>query len=209
MKHISKIMVLVLVLCLMLGVSALAASGEPSGEPAAAPAEGVESTANMNVSEYGTLNNFRRDDSGYVYVGIDVVDGQLTANSNWTAADYTNIALDNVVEGEAFTAVRAEGEGSEVTVTGSLKLSDEGTGVHASDFSGVGAAFNVANYARMNINNVDLVTDGFVRAALILDNYCVSWAKDSSFVTYGANPLTEAYDGYVNSATTTKMLSPP
>ena len=213
MKHISKIMVLVLVLCLMLGVSALAASGEPSGEPsaepAAAPAEGVESTANMNVSEYGTLNNFRRDDSGYVYVGIDVVDGQLTANSNWTAADYTNIALDNVVEGEAFTAVRAEGEGSEVTVTGSLKLSDEGTGVHASDFSGVGAAFNVANYARLNINNVDLVTDGFVRAALILDNYCVSWVKDSSFVTYGANPLTEAYDGYVNSATTTKMLSPP
>lgn len=213
MKHISKIMVLVLVLCLMLGVSALAASGEPSGEPsaepAAAPAEGVESTANMNVSEYGTLNNFRRDDSGYVYVGIDVVDGQLTANSNWTAADYTNIALDNVVEGEAFTAVRAEGEGSEVTVTGSLKLSDEGTGVHASDFSGVGAAFNVANYARLNINNVDLVTDGFVRAALILDNYCVSWVKDSSFVTYGANPLTEAYDGYVNSATTSKMLSPP
>ena len=211
MKHISKIMVLVLALCMMLSISALAASGEPSGEPSAEPAaaEGVESIVNMNVSEYATLNNFRRDDTGYVYVGIDVVDGQLTANSNWTAANYTNIALDNVVEGEGFTAVRAEGEGSEVTVTGSLKLSDDGSGVHASDFSGVGAAFNVANYAVLNINNVDLVTDGFVRAALILDNYCVSWVKDSSFVTYGANPLTEAYDGYVNSATTSKMLSPP
>ncbi len=212
MKHISKLMVMILALCLLLSVSALAASGEPSGEPSAEPAPvagGPESTANMTVSEYGTLNNFRRDDSGYITIGYDVVDGQLTANSNWATADHTNIVLDNEVEGPAFTAVRAVGEGSVVTVTGSLSLSDDTAGEHASDFSGVGAAFNVANYAVMNINNVDLVTDGFVRAALILDNYCVSWVKDSSFVTYGADPLTEAYDGYANSATTSKMLSPP
>ena len=81
--------------------------------------------------------------------------------------------------------VRLEGNDAESFLT-----ADDSEGVHASDFSGVGCAFVVVNNATAQIEDVDLVTDGFVRAALIVDNYARAWVKDSSFVAYGANPLT-------------------
>ena len=86
---------------------------------------------------------------------------------------------------------------------------DSTQGEHASDFSGTGAAFNVYNGAVMNITDAQVVTDGFVRAGLVLDHKGIVTIKDSSFVTFGANPLTEAWEGYYNSANTGMMLSPP
>ena len=211
MKKTSRILALVMVLAMVFSLGAFA-SGEPSGEPSAEPAAAAESTKDMTVSSYGTLNNFRRDDSGYVYLGIDVVDGAVTAEGNWDVADIAAIELNNEVEGAAFTAVRADGEGSDVTVSGSLKLwdpADDAQGVHASDFSAVGAAISGSNNASIVIEDLDIETDGFVRAGLIIDNYVNAWVKNSSMVTYGANPLTEAWDGYYNSANTGMMLSPP
>ena len=208
MKKTSRILALVMALAMIFSLSVFA-SGEPSAEPAAAAAE---STKDMTVSSYATLNNFRRDDTGYVYIGIDVVDGAVTAEGNWDVADIAAIELNNEVEGAAFTAVRADGEGSDVTITGSLKLwdpADDAQGVHASDFSGVGAAISGSNNASINITDLDIETDGFVRAGLLIDNYVNAWIKDSSMVTYGANPLTEAWEGYYNSANTGMMLSPP
>lgn len=206
MKKASRIFALVMAVAMLLSLSAFA-SGEPSGAADAA----VESTKDMTVSSYSTLDTFRRDDSGYIYVGYDMADGQFTDEGNWKS-DSTDLVLNNTVEGAAFTAVHAIGEGSDVTITGKLDLydpADDAEGLHASDFSGTGCAIVVANGANATIEDLDLTTDGFVRAALIVDNLSDVWVKDSSFVTYGADPLTEAWNGYYNSANTGMMLSPP
>lgn len=209
MKKTTKILSLLLVLAMTLSLGAFAganpsSSGDPKGKAA-------ESIRDMKVSEYATLNNFSRDDTGYVYVGYDIVDGELTDNSNWSG-DPASVVLDNTVYGAGFTAVHASGEMSEVEITGTLNLANtpaDSQGYHASDFSGVGAAIVAENGASLEIHDADITTDGFVRAALVIDNEVDAWIKNSSFVAYGANPLVEAYDGYANSANMGKMLSPP
>jgi hypothetical protein len=212
MKKASRMFALVMALAMLLSVSAFA-SGEMSAEPAGAASAATESIADMTASTYATLDavNTRSQDAGYIYVGYDVVDGQLTDQSNWTG-DASSIELNNEVVGAGFTAVHASGADSDVTVTGTLVLSngaDDAEGVHASDFTGCGAAFVAANGGRITAKNVDLTTTGFVRAGFIVDDGAIAWVEDSEIITYGANPLTDAYDGYVNSATTSKMLSPP
>ena len=213
MKKASRILALVMALAMLFSLTAFA-SGEPSGQPSGEAASAAESISNMKASSYTTLDavDTRSQDKGYIYVGYDVVDGELTDESNWTSGDFTNITLNADVVGAGFTAVHASGEMSDVAVTGSLKLSngaDDAKGEHASDFTGAGAAFVAADSGRLTVKDFDLVTDGFVRAGFIVDHGAIVWVEDSSIVTYGANPLTEAYDGYVNSATTSKMLSPP
>ncbi|MCD8087240.1 MAG: hypothetical protein LUE22_01450 [Oscillospiraceae bacterium] len=220
MKKATRILALVVALMMVLSLSAFA-SGEASGELASEEAAAeetaeltVESIEDMTASSYATLDavNTRSQDEGYIYVGYDVVDGELTSESNWTTDDVSEITLANEVEGAGFTAVHSSGAASDVTVTGTLVLyngEDDAEGVHASDFTGCGAAFVAADGGRITLQGVDLTTDGFVRAAVIVDDGAVAWIEDSSIVTYGANPLTEAYDGYVNSATTSVMLSPP
>ena len=215
MKKASRILAILMAVAMLLSISAFA-SGEPSGEASGEASSGpvTESIADMTASDYATLDAVatRSQDKGYIYVGVDVVNGAVTDQSNWDY-DPSGISLNNEVVGAGFTAVHASGAASEATVVGGmLKLengADDAEGVHASDFTGCGAAFVAADNARMNISNLDLVTDGFVRAFLIVDNGAVAWVEDTNVVTYGANPLTEAYDGYVNSATTSKMLSPP
>ncbi len=206
MKMTSRILALAMALCLVLSLGAFA-----SGEPAAKTAE--EYIADMTPSSYATLDavNSRSQDKGYIYVGIDVVDGEVTEESNWTG-DPANIVLDNTVVGAGFTAVRASGEPSVVNVSGSLNLrngENDANGEHASDFTGIGAAFVSFDGATVRVSDMDLETDGFVRAGFIVDHGATMWVEDSNVVTYGANPLTEAYEGYTNSANTGKMLSPP
>lgn len=212
MKNVSRILSLVIALAMLLSLSAFA-SGEMSGEPSAEPVAAPESIADMIASSYATLDavNTRSQDQGFIYVGLDVVDGQVTGESNWTA-DPANVVLNNTVVGAGFTAVHAAGADSVVNVTGSLNLKNgenDAEGEHASDFTGIGAAFVAADNATIRVSNVDVETDGFVRAGFIADDGATIWVEDSSVVTYGADPLTEAYDGYTNSATTSKMLSPP
>ena len=209
MKRTTKILSLVLALAMVLSLGAYASAGPASSEEPAARA--AESIGDMKVSDYATLDNFARDDTGYIYIGCDIVDGELTGNSNWSS-DPASVVLDNTVYGAGFTAVHASGEMSDVEITGTLSLANtpaDSQGIHASDFSGVGAAIVAENGASLNIHDADITTDGFVRAALLIDNEVDAWIKDSSFVAYGANPLVEAYDGYTNSANMGRMLSPP
>lgn len=213
MKNTTRIFALVMAVAMLLSLSAFA-SGDPSGAPAEETYVAVESIADMNASSYATLDAVatRPQDEGFIYVGYDVVDGELTAESNWTG-DTSNITLNNIVTGAGFTAVHASGEMSDVTVNGGTLIltngEDDAEGEHASDFTGIGAAFVAADSATLTVKNLDLTTDGFVRAAFIIDHGAVGWMEDCDVVTYGADPLTEAYDGYTNSATTSKMLSPP
>ena len=218
MKKTSRILAVLLALAMLFSLSALA-SGEPSGSPSEeTPTEkmvALESTADMNPSSYATLDavSTRPQDEGHIFVGLDIVDGQLTDESNWGAQDFNDITLANAVVGAGFTAVHASGEMSGVTVSGGdlvlVNGKDDSQGVHASDFTGAGAAFVAADSAKLTIRDVNVITDGFVRAFLVVDHGATAWVENADVVTYGANPLTDAYDGYVNSAATSKMLSPP
>ena len=211
MKKASRILAILMAAAMLLSLGAFA-SGEPSGEASEGPV--TETLADLKASDYATLDAVatRSQDKGYIYVGVDVVDGEVTDQSNWDM-DPMGISLNNTVVGAGFTAVHASGEMSEAAVVGGrLELkngADDARGEHASDFTGMGAAFVAADGAKLTVTGVDVITDGFVRAGVIVDDGAVAWIEDSNFVTYGANPLTEAYDGYVNSATTSKMLSPP
>jgi hypothetical protein len=65
------------------------------------------------------------------------------------------------------------------------------------------------DYAKVFVNKMKIHTEGFVRAAFVPDNHGQILVKDSMVTVMGANPLTKAYDGYVNSANQSIMISPP
>ena len=222
MKKASRFLAVLTAIALLFSVSALAsseASGESSGEAsgsASGEASGpvTQTLADLTASDYATLDavNTRSQDKGFIYVGVDIVDGEVTDQSNWDM-DPLGISLNNAVVGAGFSAVHVSGEASEAHVVGGmLSLSngaDDAQGEHASDFTGMGAAFVAADNARLTVTGATVFTDGFVRAGVIVDAGATAWIENSYFVTYGADPLTEAYEGYANSATTSKMLSPP
>lgn len=193
--------------------SAEAPSGESPAPPQSSPIE--ELVEDMAPSSYGTLTSDATrasKDEGHIYIGYDIIDGKLNAKeSNWTG-NPANIVLNNSVTGEGFTAVRANN--SEVAVSGTLKTSSGGaSGEFASDFTGTGAAVIANGGTTMNVSNLDFESDGFVRAFAMVygaaDTSTVLNISDSRIVAYGADPLTDAYDGYYNSANTGMMLSSP
>ena len=205
MKKFSKVLAVVLTLSMLLSVSAFA-SGEPSGEIAAPAAAATNIPATANTTDVGSYppsefarlsSDTNRDDTGNIYVGTTVTEGTV------------DVALDDTVTGPAFTAVFASGEMATANVTGTLVLTDDTDGQLGSDFSGQGAAFAVMDNATLNVTDATVYTDGFVRTGIIISANGSATVKNSTFTTMGANPLTEAWDGYVNSPNMGIMLSPP
>ena len=191
-----------------------------SDEAAAALADGIiaaleetmESTADMKVSSYSTNNSntSRAQDEGHIYIGYSFVNDELAAEeSNWETDSYTDsyaIELNNIVDGEGFTAVRADS--SFIKVTGNLIMGDDSDGQVASDFSGVGAAISASNKSYVEVDGVTYESVGFGRSFAIVED-SVMTINNSTIVTMGANPFTDSWDGYFNSANTSIMLSPP
>ena len=187
------------------------AEGEsPEGESAGGPPSGTkQSISELKVSSFATNDNdkSRPQDEGHIYVGYAITDGQLDAdNSNWEG-DIANIALDNVVEGEGFTAIRAEGD-TTVSVTGNLVLQDDSDGQFVSDFTGTGVGITGANGAKIYADNMMYLSTGFARSFAIIQNGTLV-LTNSDITALGRNPLTDAWDGYYNSANTSMMISPP
>ena len=165
----------------------------------------------LKVSSFtsNTSDATRPGDEGHIYVGYAITDGGPDAeNSNWVTEDVGNITLDHVVEGEGFTAVRAWGEGSQVNVTGTLIQQDDSDGTYASDFTGTGAGITAAEGAYVNVSDMRYLSKGFARSLAVIENAALV-VSNSDIAVLGADPLTEAYDGYDNSAKTSMMLSPP
>jgi len=160
----------------------------------------------------GTATHYTRRGNDKFSVGYYVKDGAIVDKNSLLAdkdAAVSKLDLDIVANGEGFDSVIATGKGTDLTLTGSISASDNGDGQKASDFSGLGVQIIAADYARVKVNSMKIDTKGFLRAAFISDNHAQILVKDSTVTTMGANPLTQAYKTYVNSANQNIMLSPP
>jgi hypothetical protein len=160
----------------------------------------------------GTATHYTRRGNDKFSVGYYVKDGAIIKKYSLLAdkdAPVSNLDLDIVAKGEGFDSVIATGKGTGLTLTGTISASDNGDGKNASDFSGLGVQIVASDYAKVKVNSMKIDTKGFLRAALICDNYAQVLVKDTTITTLGANPLTQAWKGYVNSANQNIMLSPP
>ena len=183
--------------------------------PEAAPAEEQQSITTQNISEmkassFATNNSdtSRPQDEGKIYVGYAITDGALDAeNSNWEGDVTKPIELANEVDGEGFTAVRAYGD-TTASVTGTLILKDDSDGQVVSDFKGVGAAITGADGATIYVNDMNYYSEGFARSFAVVQNSTMV-VTNSDITALGKNALTDAWDGYYNSANTSMMISPP
>jgi hypothetical protein len=212
MKKFSKLLSLFVALSMVLSMGAFAsgepageASGESSAEPTAAvgapvaPATGTNtSTADMTAAEYAYLANYSgRDDSGNIYVGNDVTaSGEI-------------VALDETVTGAGYTSVYVHGEDASATVTGTLVATDDDEGKLASDFSGLGSAIVAYDGATLTVEDAEVYTKGIERTGVLVSQNANAIIKNSTFTVLGANPLTDTYEGYHNSADQNWMISPP
>jgi hypothetical protein len=169
-------------------------------------------TVEMKATYEGVATSYTGRGSDAYSVGYYVQDGKIIAKNSLLADKdeaASNFKLDIVAEGEGFNAIIANGKKSDITVTGTIKATDNGDGTNASDFSGLGTMFLAHDYANITVEDMDIFTDGFVRAAFIADSHGSVMVKNTTVTAMGANPLTEAFDGYVNSADQTIMMSPP
>jgi hypothetical protein len=161
----------------------------------------------------GAPTTYTRRGNDKFSVGYFVKDGAVVKKNSLLAdkdGPISKIDLDALAaKGEGFSAVIATGKGTDLTLTGSVTASDDGDGKNSSDFSGLGAMVLAHDYAKVKIESMKIDTKGFLRAAFISDQYAQILVKSSTITTMGANPLTQAWKGYVNSANQSIMLSPP
>lgn len=196
MNRFIRIFAVILVLCIALSLGTFA-SGEASSAETKEVALEVKSTADISPAPYSAMTSFTgRDDTGHLFIGNDVTES-------------ADIVLSERVEGPAYTAVYAHGDEVTANVTGTVIASDETGGEWASDFSGQGAVIVANDGAAVNVKDLTVSTDGFERTAVVVSENGVVRVEGSNFTVLGANPITEAYEGYSNGADMELMLSPP
>ena len=153
----------------------------------------------------------------YIENGLIAGDYSLFTDKDGDADDLSLdiFAFDNISDYSdaspnfIFNPVLATGEGTDLTLSGSIHIFDNSDGAIASDFSGRGAAILASNGAKVNVEGMKIFTNGFVRAALISDEYAQLNVRNSDITVMGANPLTDVYESYDNSADQNLMISPP
>lgn len=178
--------------------------------PAVQLTEAGEAVTGFMMTNLARMTHFTmRDDSGDIYVGAYIRDGEVNAMSALNITDASSIVFDTVAVGPGYTALYATGEKTNVTVTGKVNITDDTDGQIVSDFTGTGAVIVAEDGATVTVDGMDIYTDGFERDAFITDDEADLIVKASTVVCMGADPLTEAYPEYINSANQAIMLSPP
>jgi len=160
----------------------------------------------------GTATHYTRRGNDKLSVGYYVKDGAIIKEYSLLAdkgGPVSSLDLDIVAKGEGFDSVIATGKGTDLTLTGTISASDNGDGKNVSDFSGLGVQIVASDYAKVKVDSMRIHTKGFLRAAFISDNHAQIHVKDTTVMAMGANPLSQAYKGYVNSADQNIMISPP
>lgn len=155
-------------------------------------------------------NSTQRKDK--ISIGYYIKDGSIVKNHSLLAekdGPVSSLDLDITAKGDAINPVIAVGKGTDLTLTGSINATDDSDGKNANDFSGAGTMIIANNGAKVKVNNMKINTKGFMRGAFISSEGAQILVKDSTIVALGANPLTQAYQGYANSANQSEMLSPP
>lgn len=207
--------------------SAAASGSEEAEAPAEAPAEG--STQEVVPNYVGTLiPTFTKRTGDSYTIGL-YVKGNEIVNDYSYLADYATVGEDGVTvsdlsidaQGSGFSAIvlqGAEGDtGSTVNLNNvDITLADDEDGTNVSDFTGLGTAIvasgtSETDHNRVNIDGLNMVTTGFERDGIIVDDYADAIVSNSNIVVNGANPLDgkDAYDGYLSTANQAYMLSPP
>lgn len=202
MKKLSKTLSLFVAICMLLSLGAFA-SGEAGSTASAEPGTVEEAPVayradgSVAASEYEYLTNYaNRKTPGSIFIGHD-----MTASGE--------IELDETVMGEGYTAVYAHGPEADVTVSGNLTLIDHSEGENASDFSGQGSATVAYDGANLTLKDLTYYSEGFERGVTVVSQESLVTIQDSDVTVMGANPLTEAYEGYHSSADQSFMISPP
>jgi len=166
----------------------------------------------MKTTFEGSPTSYTRRGNDAFSVGYYVKDGTVIGQNSLLAdndAPVSELDLGVDANGEAFNAVIATGKGTDLTVTGSITATDSGNGTNASDFSGLGTQFLVTDYAKVHVDNMKIETKGFARNAFVPDTHGQILVTNSDVMVLGANPLTQTYEGYKNSADQNIMVSPP
>jgi len=181
--------------------------------------------ANFTNTVDGAATSYTRRGPENFSVGYYVEDGNIISGHSLLEGDgpvdfdLDLIAYDNNVIYDSsdpapgsdiiFNPVIATGAGTDIVLTGSIDAYDDSYGQNASDFSGRGTMIIATNGAKVTVDSMKIFTEGFQRSAFIADSGGHIIVKDSKVTVMGANPLTEAYDDYYNSANQNIMLSPP
>lgn len=188
-----------------------------TGTLAASPSENYvivndTTTIDTTTTFTGFATHYNRRAPDNYSVGYYVEDGVVNDAYSLLAGSDTALSqlrLNLAAYGTGFSAVIAKGAGTDLTLTGKIAAYDNSDGFDASDFSGLGAMIIAGDDATVRVNKMNIYTEGFLRAAFIVDDYASMIVKNSNITTMGANPLTDAYPGYANSADQNIMMSPP
>ena len=134
----------------------------------------------MSPSAYEYLTNYsNRKTPGAIYVEYD----QPASGE---------IALNETVTGEGFTAVYAHGENADVTVSGTLVVLDDSDGQNTSDFSGQGSATVAYDSAKLDLKDLTYYSTGFERGVTVVSEGSEVTIEDSDITVMGNDPLTNA-----------------
>jgi uncharacterized protein YceK len=159
----------------------------------------------------GSLTSFTARSDDYS-IGYYISDGKFVSSKSLLAQSddaVSSLDINLTSNGTGFTPVYATGKDTTLDLTGKVTVNDTSDGQYASDFTGLGTQIIASNYASVNVNDMDIFTTGFLRDAIIADEHAQITVNNSTITTMGANPLTQAYSGYQNSANQSIMMSPP
>jgi hypothetical protein len=171
----------------------------------------TDESYDLTTTYSGSLTSFTARSDEYS-IGYYISDGQVvSSNSLFAESDeeVSSLDLDLTSSGTGFTAVYATGEDTTLDLTGKITVNDTSDGQYASDFTGLGSQIVATDYAQVNVDEINIYTIGFLRDAFIADEHAQITVNNSTITTMGANPLTQAYSGYENSAIQSTMISPP
>ena len=220
-------------LSVMLASSLLACSGGAgvtggSGATAGAPRVITQGDA---PADQVTLSATSADGGvrGTFVVGARVQGSQVTGSladliaqrdgvsyvSNAVVTSNLGDALDGLqATNTGFLTVDGTRDNARVVVSGAdLSFSDSSNGANGNDYSGLGAVFTAAGSpettTRLELKDTNVVTEGFMRDAIVSGDHADVLVSGCNVLTAGNNPLGESYDGYASSGDKGFMISPP
>ena len=152
--------------------------------------------------------------SGILADEATVEDGTVTVSDVNVTSELGDALNDKSATNTTYMYVNGgSSDTSAIVKDSTFVFSDNSDGKNANDFTGAGALFVVTGSENtkttLTLQNVDITTDGFGRDAIIVDAYANAIVEDSTILTKGSNPLTEAYEGYASTAAQAYMISPP